>query len=69
MVAILGAYFGRQQKTSKMEKNVNGRLSIISYEFNVKVRMHFIFEQMVCSGGSWWIMWNHMCTWEKHGSP
>ncbi len=52
MVAILGGFFGRQQKTSKMEKNVNGRLSIINYEFNVNVRMHFIFEQMVCSDGN-----------------
>jgi hypothetical protein len=47
-----GFFFGRQQKTNKMGKKVNGRLSIISYEINVKVIMNFIFEQMVCSGGN-----------------
>jgi hypothetical protein len=27
----------------------------------VKVKTNFVFEQKVCSGGGWWIMWIHVC--------
>jgi hypothetical protein len=52
-----GCDFGRfflvdNKKPIKWRKIVNGWLSMISYEFNVKVKMNFIFEQMVYSSGS-----------------
>jgi hypothetical protein len=44
-------FFGKQQKTNKVERIGSGRLFIIGYEFNVKVKTNFVFEQKVCSGG------------------
>lgn len=50
LVVAMG-FFGKQQKTNKVERIGSGRLFIIGYEFNVKVKTNFVFEQKVCSGG------------------